>query len=425
MNMKKNIVCILVLVFVSVSYGQAGPADEAQSLFANGKYLEGMNILTAAINDPDPVQRAYALEAYAEFYENIVGNTGYALTMYGNILGTNLPVGHPIRALAQKEIDKLKLLKSQYNAEDTLLKKLQPPEVAKPEENIRQATLLRSIIDKKPDYYRLYEVYYHLGRNYLVAGNYHQAYILLKKSLELRPGINFYLPVNVYKDMAQAKWIRSIINSISRGILGVLLVITVIAFYYSCPWKWLKLSHLAVWLSIVLLWLIIFSISYKLLTSNHGISDKTMAEISAAPPCFVDCGPDSQNWQVVKSLFVYGLVGISGLFVFSIGIVGLKHRWVAIMINAVFGLLLFAVLAAVFYMHNCDQKSVFISDVQNGFFRYVEGKNYFVDFGMEPYILTNPGAYPDLAVENVADIHLHQWVESRCPFSPPAGKRSP
>jgi hypothetical protein len=225
--------------------------------------------------------------------------------------------------------------------------------------------------------------------------------------------------------MAQAKWIRSIINSISRGILGVLLVITVIAFYYSCPWKWLKLSHLAVWLSIVLLWLIVFSVSYKLLAVERKISEKTLAEISAAPPCFVSLGLESPNWQVIKNLFVYGLVGISGLFVFSIGIVGLKHRWVAIMINAVFGLLLFAALAAVFYMHNCDQKSVFISDVQNGFFRYVEGKNYFVDFGMEPYVLTNPGAYPDLAVENVADIHLHQWIESRCPFSPPAGKRSP
>jgi hypothetical protein len=44
---------------------------------------------------------------------------------------------------------------------------------------------------------------------------------------------------------------------------------------------------------------------------------------------------------------------------------------------------------------------------------------------MEPYVLTNPGAYPNLAVENVADIHMHQWIESRCPFLPPDGKISP
>ena len=420
--MKKIIAGILVLAFAFGAYGQTSPSDKAEASFVKGDYLKGMNILTAAINDPDPVQRADALQTYARFYENIVGNTDYALMLYGNILRTNLPAEHLIKASAQKEISRLNLLKTQHGAENAVLKKLRPPEATSPGENSRQTAQLLSIIDKKPDYYRISEVYYQLGRHYLAMENYRQAYIALKKSLQLKPGINFYLPVNVYADMAYAKWIRSIINSASRGILGVLLIVTMIAFYSSRPWRWLKLRHLMTGLAIALLWLIIFSISYKLLTSNHGISDKTMGEISAAPPCFVNCGPDSQNWQVVKSLFVYGLVGVLGLFVFSIGISRFKYRWAAMLINVAFALLLFTALTTTFYMRNCDQKSVFNSDVQNGTLHYIRGSSYFISFGMEPYILTNPKAYPNLAIDNVSDIHMREWIKKHCPVSPPAGQ---
>lgn len=420
--MKKIIAGILVLAFAFGAYGQSNPSDEAEALFAKGDYLKGMNILIAAINDPDPVRRADVLQTYARFYENIVGNTDYALMLYGDILKTNLPAEHPIKASAQKEISRLNLLKTQYGAENAVLKKLRPPEATSPGENSRQTAQLLSIIDKKPDYYRISEVYYQLGRHYLTAENYHQAYITLKKSLQLKPGINFYLPVNVYADMAYATWVRSIINSVSRGILGALLIVTIIAFYSSRPWRWLKLKHLMTGLAIALLWLIIFGLSYTLLTYKLILSDTTMGEISAAPPCFIDCGPDSQNWQATKNLFVYGLVGASGLFVFSIGISKLKHRWAALLINAAFALLLFTALTTTFYMQNCDQKSAFSSGAQNGILHYIKGSNYFVSFGMEPYILTNPKAYPNLAINNVVDTHMQDWIKKYCPFLPPVGQ---
>jgi tetratricopeptide (TPR) repeat protein len=423
--MKKIIVVILVLAFTFEAYGLNSRSDEADALFAKGEYLKGINILTAAINDPNPVQQADALQTYAKFYENFVGNTDYALTLYGNILKTNLPPNHPIKVSAQKEIDRLRLLKTQYGSENVLLRKLRPAETMNLDENGWLIVQLCAIIDKKPEYYRLSEVYYYLGRNYLVVGNYRQAYTALKKTVELKPAVNFYLPVNVYKDMAYAKWIRAIINTVLYGTAGTLLIVTMAAFYASRPWKWLRPRHLIAGSAIILLWLIILVIAYPLLVSGHGISDKTIAEISAAPPCFISYWTDNSNQQVLKSLFLYGLIGISVIFVFSTGTSRLKCRWAVLLINTVFALLLFTTLTTIFYMQNCDQKSVFNSESQTGILGYIRGGSYFVSFNIEPYILTNPRAYPNLAINNITDVHLREWIQKHCPFSPPVKQTSP
>jgi MFS family permease len=225
----------------------------------------------------------------------------------------------------------------------------------------------------------------------------------------------------VYKDIAYTKWVRLVINSATRRITGVLLIVTIIAFYLSRPWRWLKLRHLMILLAVALLWLAVFGISYKLL-SNPKLSDQLIADISAAMPAFVDSGPESPNWAVAQNLFLYGLVGISGLFVFSIGTGRIKSRPAALLINVTFALLLFATLTTIFYMQNCDQKSAFASESKDGIMYYVNGGGYFVSFGMEPYVLTNPKAYPDLAIHNITDIHMSEWVRQYCPFSTPVNQ---
>jgi hypothetical protein len=174
-------------------------------------------------------------------------------------------------------------------------------------------------------------------------------------------------------------------------------------------------------LAVALLWLAVFGISYKLL-SNPKLSDQLIADISAAMPAFVDSGPESPNWAVAQNLFLYGLVGISGLFVFSIGTGRIKSRPAALLINVTFALLLFATLTTIFYMQNCDQKSAFASESQDGIGYYVNGGNYFLSFGMEPYVLTNPKAYPNLAVSNLTDVHMIEWVKKHCPFPSPANQ---
>jgi len=409
--MKKIITPIFVLIFTFVAFAQSASSDEAKTLFEKGEYLKGISILTKALNEPDPVLRAKALQTYADFYENLVGNTTYALSLYNDILRTSLPADNPIKIAAQKEISRLNSLKSQFKKEDALLKKIAANESISQAINSEQAKQLLSIINQKPNYYRLSEVYYRLGRSFLATENYHEAYLSLTKSLQMKPAINFYLPVSVYKDLAYSKWVRLTINSVSLIIIGGFLLAAIIAFYLSCPWRWFKLKHLYIFLITALVWLIVFAVSYKLLVSGKKLSDKMIGDISATEPYFISSLPGSPNRQVLLNLYIYSLVGLSIIFVFSIGTSRLKGRWTAISINTLFSITLFVTLTTIFYMQNCDQKSVFNSSGQNGILRYFEGDNYFVTFAIEPYVLTNPRAYPNLTLINVADVHLKEWIE--------------
>jgi hypothetical protein len=423
--MKRIIAAVFIFAFAFAAYGQSSPSEQAESLFAKGEFLQGMNILTAVMNASDPLVQASALETYAKFYENYVGNFDYALILYANVLKTNLSADHPIKISAQKGVDRLRTLKTQYGSENVLLKRMRPAESMSRDENNRMIIQLLTIIEKKPQFYRLSEVYYYLGRNNLAVENYRQAYMELKKAVELKPAINFYLPVNVYKDMAYGKWVRTIIHTVSYGTAGVLLIITMAAFYAARPWKWLKLRHLIAGVAIILLWLIILSISYPLLVSGGGLTDKTIVEIIAPTPCFISYWTDNPNRQVLINLFLYGLVGISGLFVFSVGTSRLKFRWAALLINIVFALLLFASLTTIFYMQNCDQKSAYYTESQTSALGYIRGGSYYVSFNMEPYILTNPKAYPNLAISNIADVHLREWILKYCFFSSAGNQTAP
>jgi tetratricopeptide (TPR) repeat protein len=413
---KKIIINIVVFIFGLCANTQASPADEAQALFAQGKYLEGRDILTKALNDPDPSQRASAMLVYGRFYDNIVGNTDYALNFYNDIWRTNIPADHPVKLSAQKEVNRIRQLKVQYQTEDALLGKLKLSEKVSPDETQKRITQLLAIISQKPDYYRLSEAYYQLGRSYFAAEDYHKAYISLKKAIELKPGVNFYLPVNVWMDSAYGKWVRANVHIASWGILDGFLVLTVIVFYGSRPWRWLRFRHLIVGFSMVLLWLIVFGAAYIWFAGRPGASEKTMLEAGVIPPYFFRFGPDGPFWKVTQNLFIYGLIGVLGVFVFSIGISRLKSRLVASLINMVFALLLFASLTTVFYMRNCDQKSLFGSQAAGNVQYYLKGDNYFVSLGMEPYVLTNPRAYPDLSIDNVADPYMNAWLRKYCLF---------
>lgn len=409
--MKKLIFIFGIFVFASVCL--ADSLQDANAFFAKGDYLSGMNIMTKAITSPDPNQKANALYFYAKFYDNIMGNHTYSLMLYTDILKIN----NPLRLNAQQEIEKLRKLKTQYSAEDLLLKKLKPAEILSQKEIDNQLSELKSIIDKKPQYYRIAEVYYYLGRSLMANKNYKQAYLSLKKVVELKPAINFYLPVNVYKEQAYISWIRATAKTISRNSAGILLIITFIAFYSVRPWKWLNSRHLKFTLVLIISWVIFFAFLYIFFGLHTKISDKVIAEVGAPVPCFINIQPGNPHWHIAKNLFFYGLIGTIGIFLFSISTSRLKGRILPAILNSLYALILFATLMTIFYIQNCDQKSFFYAHDEQDKTNYAKSSNYFITIAMEPYILTNPKSYPNLAIDNVSDIYMKEWIRKYCPVT--------
>ncbi|MHC4477036.1 MAG: hypothetical protein ACYTEL_15425 [Planctomycetota bacterium] len=421
--MRKVLVTVVLLVLVACAHArQRDPASGAEALFARGEYGKGFGLLNRALRDRDmgPLQRARALKTMAQFYEEMMGNTDGALRYYRKIFEARLPADHPIRSLARNEISRLKSLEQKYSEQNALLKRSRIVSSRRGDENevAEQITELQALIKENPEYHKLAEAYYYLAQNYMYAEEYGKAYRQLKQSAELKPCISYYLPVKARAQVAYKRWVVSIINTIVWGTLAALLIVTICVFYTARPWRWIRWRHLALGLAMVLLWWIVFNVSFEWLGAGFEVTKKLISEIYAELPAFVSAQPGSPGSQVAKHLFVYGLIGVLGMFVFSVGIGKFKYRWAAFVLNSVFGLLLFASLTTVFYLRHCDGPSRFNSQ-GNSILYYPKGALCFFAEEPEPYILTNPSGYSDLRVSSIDDPVLQEWVKQHCPFRPP------
>lgn len=420
--MRKIIIILGLFAFAAYAPGdQNDPISQAEALLAKGEYSKGLRILHKIERSASStaLQKANAEKSLAEFYDKAVGDSRQTLLNYRKILRTELASDHPLKVLSRKEILRLSSLETKYHTQRKLLlilrvessKSIRRRDKTNIKEQIAQ---LQAVIDRVPDYYRLHEVYYYKGLNHLVLEEFGKAYKSLKKAVQLKPAINLCLPVNNRLDQTKHRWARFVANRYSWGTIGVLLLLTIIVFYTSLPWQWIKLRHAFICLVMVCLWVIVLSLSHYLLAGRSEKNKEVIGDNIAELPAFVSTSVGSPGSQTIKKLFQYGLVGVFWMFVFSIGISKFKYRCLTIPINFIFALLLFCSLITIFYMRHCDDKSIFYSEARGNAY-YLKGNLYTVVRSPEPYILTNPKAYPNLNLQNISDPDLKQWVMKYCP----------
>ena len=414
--MKKIVPALILFTYLRLACANpADPVSEAKALFLRQEYNKGLSLLNDSLrySTVSALQRTLILKALAEFYESLVGDTERAMVYYSEILSVNLPNDHPLKSFAHQEISRFKTLEAKYIRENKLLEKLQyEPERDKIKEQISQ---LQEIIKDNPEYYRLSEVYYYLGDRYLKLNEYRMACKWLKNAMELKPAINYYLPVQSYYDVAHEDWLRSVINKVSWALIVVLLVVSVSVFYASRPWQWVRPSHLAICLVVLFLWWAVFNIAHRSFGGEFKATEKLIGEMGLTRPAFLNAAPASPGSDDVTYLFWYGIAGVVGSFVFSIGTSKFRNRTMALLVNLLFGLLLFVALVGVFYMRYCDTNGRFYSQAKNKLY-YLKGNIYFNLRDYEPYILTNPKAYPNLDLTQIPDSDLREWIKQYCPF---------
>lgn len=418
--MKRGVITLVLFILVTCAYGSLrDPASEAKALFDRGEYGRGFGLLNRALRGRNisPLQRAHAFKALAEFYEQLMGNPDGAVRYYKKILKAGLPADHPVKSLARKELARFSSLEKEYRKQNALLKKLRIASSRREDEDRIKEHIaqLEALIKDNLQYYKLTEAYFYLGQNYMRLEEFGKACKLFEKCTQLKPCINFYLPVKVRADVAHARWIVSTTNKTVWAILAVLVISAAIVFYISRPWRWIRLRHLILCLAVLFLWWGTFNVSFRGFAETFEVTNELIREIGAELPSFVNAAPGSPGSQVTKYLFLYGLVAVLGTFVFSIGISRLKSRWAALLINSLFALLLFACLTTVFYLRHCERQSRFNSQAKNKLY-YPKGLLCFFMEEPEPYILTNPKAYPNLQARNIDDSDLREWVLQHCPF---------
>ena len=386
--------------------------SDARALIAGGEYAEARTLLNGIVLDrnADPSVRADALAVMAGFYEEIVGNNVQAIRFYRRILDSEVPPGHRARTTAQKEISRLYALEREYGEQNDLLDRLRVESHRRGDEGKNeQIRLLSGIVEQSPRYHRLAETYYYLALNYFSLKNYESALSALEESERLKPGINFHLPVRSTARRIREVWIRSRITGASWSIAGILLAVTAIVFYASRPWRWVGFRHLLVGVTIIVLYAAVFALAHRLAGHRFEVDHELAGQIGVEYPAFISSEPDSPGAEIADILFLHGLVGLLGIYLFSLGAGRLGTTWKTIPINVIYSLLLLSSLTAIFYMRYCDRRVVFHSDRDDALSR-LQG-NLFIEYGnIESCLLTDPGAYPGIDITGITNPQLREWA---------------
>ncbi len=419
---------LLFCLFAACAYSnQPDPVADAEHLFQNGAYREGLAVLTTAHGDPTltPEQHAVVLQALGRFYENLVGNHAMALNFYQKLLTLNLPTDHPGQQLARQEERRLRNEEQIYVEQDRALREFQSAlDTLEASELIERIAQLQALMDEYPDYYKLPEVLYTLGMTYLAQKNFRQAIASFQNALALKPALDiYYLAVTPQIQIAYTQWKRTLAQRFAWGTLAILGVVSAALFYAARPWRWLRWRHLSVGIGLAAGWWGLFTLTALWLSRNFQVPGHALEALRTKLPSLVRAVSGSPGSDILRTLFLYSLVGLGGTFIFAIGLSRLKWRWIACGLNAIVGFLFVTASLTVFYLRYCDDHGEFIPTADQGVVRYLNGAVYLHPINPAPYILTDPAAYADLEIMDLTQADfgaagdeqsdLLQWIIKR------------
>ncbi len=410
-------IIISLLLLTSGAFAADDPVTQARALLEQEKYGEAFTLLKNSQRDkstPDSL-RFEILKQLAVSYETKVGAYQTVLRYHQNIVNSPTAGQYPVFEFAEREIARLKAMQKKYYMEDLFLKNIRYSSInaMQIDELLEKNKQVLELIENQPEYYRMAEVYYCLAQNFTALKQYGKALQFYKKSIQLKPAIDFFLPVS-----SRSRFVLRVRNRIAThttawATLAFLLGVTMITFYGSRPWQWLSLKHFLILPGMLSIWWLLFTVSSFILGEIFRISDKTLTEMLFEMPAFINAAPGSPGSELLQVLLKYGIAGLSGVFIFSLGISKLKNRLIKSTVSVLYGLLLFGSLTAVFYLRHCDGRSKFYSEGQN-LVNYFGGNNYFNLTEHKAYVLSDPKSYSNLDISNVDEPELADWILAHC-----------
>ncbi len=419
----RKIAVLVILLSVCITCLMPDSRDkvlsEVKHLIDTRQFSDVMSLLSKAIRDnaADPLRQALYIKALGDFHREVCGDMRRAAMNYRRVINSGIPGSQELKQSANKEIARLKGLETKHRDINTRLKgllvranrKRQPAAV---KEDISQ---LKGLIENNPGYYLLHEAYYALGMNYQYLKKPGKAYTLLHKAMEIKPGIVFYLPAKAQAQKARASYTRDNINKVTGALLYLLLIVTMILFYKSRPWHRFRLKHVIPLIALVLCWWLVFNISHTLLGKSFSSGEGRLVITEKGKDTeYLSASPGSPGSEKAEPLFRLGLIGIMGLFLFSISIKEFKSKKLVVISAIIYGFLIFSALSTLYYMKYCDQTGMFKSK-GGSIFYYIGGGIHFNPEDPEPNILTDPLAYPGIEVSKITDPYLQEWVKIHCP----------
>jgi tetratricopeptide (TPR) repeat protein len=419
--MNKILPFLIILILATPLIADSNDAvTQAKALFSQGKYIDGGNMLNNAMRDKSltSLQRNQLIYSLGDFNNEYVGDFKTAIKLFGRVAKSDLADDQDIKIKAKEKIAAIEELMLKFSAQDKIYKKISNQSFQQiPIEQTQELILqLNKLALQNPDYYKIAHVHFFIGHNQEKVKNYGLAYKSFQKAVSIKPALGFYLPVS-RMDFVLAKWRRQIANTTTWAVAGILLVIIAMSYYLSKPWKWIRFKHVIGGVVMLALWWGVFNISHIWLASRYVVPHDINSNPGADPE-YPSATPGSYGGEIAGCLFVYGLVGVAGLYVFALGTSRLKSRWLVVCLNGIIGLFILSTMTTIFYLRHCDGKYETISNDREGLMYYVASDMYFRTNEPEASFLTTPKAFPNPMINNSPE-DLKQWLLLHGKFDDP------
>jgi len=383
---------------------QPDPVEQADALFAQTDFSGGLRVLNRALRDRSlPVeQRARLLDAKAAFYLRTVGDHDRAQRITRQILRSGLAADHPLGVQARTRMAELDATADRYRTQRALLRRMMFGAKDDAERRDRLARL-QALVREDPDCPYLAEAYYHIGSTHLELGELKAAFRALDAARAIRPAIGFFLPVPYRRQLAYDRWVRRVAILAARTVLGLLLLGIAVSFYASRPWQWLGARHGLVLAAVLLVWCVAFPLGVRWAAPSAEMRPESVE------PTFVASTPGSPMSEILGVLFRYGLAGLLGGFAGAVSIARVPLRWTRRLLGATLSLVLFAGLTVLFVGLHCNVTFVKANDAR--FARLRGTFLYEMNEDLDPFVLSDPRAFPGLSVEELDEVAARRFIE--------------
>ncbi len=388
-------------------------APEIREMIGQGRYKKAVNGLIQKIRDksqPKAVRYELMLDL-AEFYETHVGDLEKSRRWLKKI-----PVDSALKDFREKagqRLDRLGRLDQKYPEMNGLVfeaksRAIRPGSgLSKKEKTLLKQDLrgLNRAIKEHPEYHLIHELHYLAGLIHLKLGHPLRADRSFSKALSIKPALFLFLPVQRLSLSARSQWTRSLGRGAALGVsLGLILALG-LGFALARPWQWLKFSHILTGAAAGIVWTGLFWAGQNLL-GGVGIPEEMINRDNFyPPPVYVDFRPGSPGSQPAGVLFGYGSILLAGTFFFCVFTGRMRKRGRALGLNLLFACLAASSVLTLFYFDHCDFKSRFYPGKQGpGYFAFRIAEP-------EPFLLTNPTAYPVIELDSIDDPELVKWLK--------------
>jgi len=383
------------------------PVGSAQRLFDAGRFAEGVDLLNDACRRMRRSHGDYArlLSKLAFFYEHYVGDDRRVRGYLREIDKLDLPPDHAARLDARKTRARVDARAARYAELDPILARARFATRERHELDRRVAEL-SALVETQPDYPRLAAVHHYLGQTYLDRGEHRRAYRAFQRATELRPAIGFMLPTEKRMSRAFELWVRRDLALGAWAVLGALGLVVAVLFVAARPWRYLRLWHALVLLSLAALWWLALRSSVLVLADSLSAEGEPFAS-----PVYFYTAVGSPKSQALEALFRYGLIGLGGAFAMAVVTARFRPRLTWTFVNAAASVLLFAALMTQFYLrHGSDD----FRRAAEGRFPYLRGTVYYpLSEDQDPFILTEPTSYCGFQpkIQNMDESRVRKWFE--------------